>query len=546
MAQREFMMKALESDDDLTPTKVMKYWEQRKALEVSPQKLPTQETYYDKLKDDEDKMEALNDAYYRELKGSVGARAFYEWFKRNNAKQRKSIEDKGKETGKRRKVPEQFRKDMEERRRKREADGTARRDIDPIPEYYTEKVKPWISWREARAYVAAQESNQLMLPANPKTSSMATGFRKSMLVPLVRFQLDVIDMSKTADRSKSFADHGYTKVLNMIDIYSGYTWQMAAKKDTGKNAVEFVERVLGAIEERWDRENVQSSIEIKTDNGASFSDAEFQEPLQALQNWQITFKRANANTPNQMAFIENANREWRNIARRVLEVKSEDLTDAQIRSKPIGARWHGGPGNQAMGAQLREINSLMNKRANTTRANESPSRILEAALEPGQGVDEAGEPRTEEQDKELIERVNASLLKTQAARRRGAVQLKPYKVDDTVRLINAKYLKASTRSNAMKMGPRWSRTIYEITKVRGTTGVPEYRVQPLEDDNGNPIVADGDEHKPSQWYPHDRIQKITAADAPVSDKVRDQATYKIDKDIGGKRYYQDYPFAEER
>jgi hypothetical protein len=59
-----------------------------------------------------------------------------------------------KETGKKRKVPEQFRKDMEERRRKREADGTARREMEPIPEYYTEKVKPWITWREARAYVA--------------------------------------------------------------------------------------------------------------------------------------------------------------------------------------------------------------------------------------------------------------------------------------------------------------------------------------------------------------------------------------------------------
>ena len=35
-------------------------------------------------------MEAVNDAYYRELKGSVGACAFYEWFKRNNARQRKS------------------------------------------------------------------------------------------------------------------------------------------------------------------------------------------------------------------------------------------------------------------------------------------------------------------------------------------------------------------------------------------------------------------------------------------------------------------------
>eukprot|EP01047_Picozoa_sp_COSAG01_P018342 COSAG01_NODE_991_length_12286_cov_4.629605_9_plen_75_part_00 len=64
-----------------------------------------------------------------------------------------------------------------------------------------------------------------------------------------------------------------------------------------------------------------------------------------------------------MTFIENANREWRNIARRVLEVKSEDLSEAQIRSKPIGALWHGGPSNQVLGAQLREINSLMNKRA---------------------------------------------------------------------------------------------------------------------------------------------------------------------------------------
>jgi hypothetical protein len=45
-------------------------------------------------------------------------------------------------------------------------------------------------------------------------------------------------------------------------------------------------------------------------------------------------------------------------------------------------------------------------------------------------------------------------------------------------IMPRKYLKASTRSNAMKMDPRWSRTIYEITKVRGTTGIPEYRVRP--------------------------------------------------------------------
>ena len=32
-------------------------------------------------------------------------------------------------------------------------------------------------------------------------------------------------------------------------MYSGYTWQMAAKKDTGKNAAEFVDRDIEARSE---------------------------------------------------------------------------------------------------------------------------------------------------------------------------------------------------------------------------------------------------------------------------------------------------------
>ena len=47
--------------------------------------------------------------------------------------------------------------------------------------------------------------------------------------------------------------------------------------------------------------------------------------------------------------------------------ESGNLTEAQLKAKPAGARWHGGPTNQALGVQLREINALMNKRPNTTR-----------------------------------------------------------------------------------------------------------------------------------------------------------------------------------
>eukprot|EP01049_Picozoa_sp_SAG25_P001865 SAG25_NODE_89_length_16305_cov_24.431630_5_plen_71_part_00 len=47
-----------------------------------------------------------------------------------------------------------------------------------------------------------------------------------------------------------------------------------------------------------------------------------------------------------------------------------------------------------------------------------------------------------------------------------------------MRLVNAKYVKADLRGNQLKMNPRWSRTVYKIKSVKGTTGagVPHYRV----------------------------------------------------------------------
>lgn len=43
-------------------------------LEVEPRNLPSEAKYYARL--DDEKIEALNDAYYRELKGALGVRAF--------------------------------------------------------------------------------------------------------------------------------------------------------------------------------------------------------------------------------------------------------------------------------------------------------------------------------------------------------------------------------------------------------------------------------------------------------------------------------------
>jgi|EP01047_Picozoa_sp_COSAG01_P066463 hypothetical protein len=61
MSQREFMLKALETDSDRTPKEVLKFWQERKMLEAEPQNLPSEAEYYARL--DDEKMEALNDAY---------------------------------------------------------------------------------------------------------------------------------------------------------------------------------------------------------------------------------------------------------------------------------------------------------------------------------------------------------------------------------------------------------------------------------------------------------------------------------------------------
>jgi hypothetical protein len=47
-----------------------------------------------------------------------------------------------------------------------------------------------------------------------------------------------------------------------------------------------------------------------------------------------------------------------------------------------------------------------------------------------------------------------------------------------------KYLKADLRGNELKMEPRWSRTVYKVKSLKGTTGasVPHYRVEAVSGD----------------------------------------------------------------
>ena len=174
MNKREFMLAALQSDEDLNPRDVQAFWKQKKAIESVEKdaKRKTESQYFADL--DKEQLHALNDGYYTQLRGSVGARGFWEWFKRNNERQKRSLELQGQPTGEIREITRR--------------DGT--------PGIYEYKHTPFVSWRQLRAFVAAQESNQLSRPANKKTESLATTFSKDQLKPLIRYQIDTIVMQK--------------------------------------------------------------------------------------------------------------------------------------------------------------------------------------------------------------------------------------------------------------------------------------------------------------------------------------------------------------
>eukprot|EP01047_Picozoa_sp_COSAG01_P039042 COSAG01_NODE_3203_length_6426_cov_12.431484_5_plen_140_part_01 len=76
------------------------------------------------------------------------------------------------------------------------------------------------------------------------------------------------------------------------DLYSGYTWQRAAKAQNGENAAAFVEKVIDSIEERFGR---FPACVIRSDNGSEFKEGEFQRRLNTL-NKPITFELAPSST----------------------------------------------------------------------------------------------------------------------------------------------------------------------------------------------------------------------------------------------------------
>eukprot|EP01043_Picozoa_sp_COSAG02_P033303 COSAG02_NODE_2266_length_9286_cov_2.788723_3_plen_582_part_00 len=435
----------------------------------------------------EEQQKLLEDVFYRQYKGSLGARGLWEILKQH-PKQQAALND-----GKKR--PEAF-----------------------------------ITWRDMRAWHGAQEVVQKHARANKASRTLVKLPTVESLKPFLRMQIDTIELAQGSSKKdddgawkpgqslsedldkRGLPDQGQRKVYHMVDLATNYSFLAAAPKvdqDSAIRAVtEFIENIRDQFGDgSWPHDE---PFVLISDSGKEYG-RRFQEEVRTFEP-KARFVRNPPGVPNADAYVEGANAIFRRIAKKRAEVTKEKHKGS---SKSYLSRWFGGP----KGEILQEIASLMNTRPVSSLGYQTPADVLAAMM--------AKQP--DEEDKEIVAKAVASKTGT-ARKRRAASIVTAYKRGSSVRRISDKYLKASTRGNVMKQQPQWG-PVQTITKVQARVGVmPRYQLDNVD-----------------EWVPHDRLNPVRdgiVLRPPPS--VNEDPDYLLTKKLPDRVFYRGFPLAEKR
>eukprot|EP01047_Picozoa_sp_COSAG01_P048893 COSAG01_NODE_4795_length_4739_cov_16.309267_3_plen_513_part_00 len=464
--------------------------------------------------------EALDEEYYGFFRGAVGQKTLWTSFNENNEKQKASLSDDNKSA--------------------------------------------WVPWRTLQLYVSEQSTNQLMRDAKTPSKSLAIVPTKSNMVPFKKFMVDSIVM-----RSNRDGRHAY--IVNMIDIYTRYSWQRSIMLNNQmqydqRSTVRAVQEILDSIRDKYGADAIKPGAVLQADNGSEYksgkrkledgdSDDEdldvgyFKREVEQYEpNLRVTYARAYA--ADQQSLIEHKNKEWRRVARQVLFNKDERAAQDKLgKSDKWFSKWYGRTGRH--GRMMSEINAILNSIPSRTLGNISPADFLEALL---------GEPEnaTEAQEfKDMVATANATMVR-EAEKRRKESTAAPLEVGDWVRTVNAKYVKSSLRGNYDKFNPRWSTDVFRVRRRAGGDNYAPYRYQ-LEqidvDDPTAPTTSTKAEMK--VWYNQSEVQhipKTVPREAPhdlmvserpwEDEKITPARKTELESRQRKPKYFKSYPFAE--
>ena len=333
-----------------------------------------------------------------------------------------------------------------------------------------------ISRRDLNVVYNTLESTQLYrnAPALSKTRVKVPSAEE--LQPLARLQADSISLKGTPS-------DGYSGVINIIDIFSQYTWQLPVRTvGSAEAAAAALDAFVAQVKKRFGSWPGYTIV-IQCDNGPEFS-AEWRD---AAQRHGITVQGIPAYSSNTNGDIENANKVWRGVMRRMLANRGDDIS-----------QW---------ASAVPRINEIMNSRPNERTDWLKPSEVLRQSL---QG------------DADLIGKVSRKTV-SRAEARRGPSKVTAFKAGQKVRIIDEAYLTAKLRSNEAKTKPRWSRDVYSVRDngIKGAdsaTMIPEYILEAQEPSDRTQKRLKPPPGEKYRWFTHDLLQPIfgTVVKAPTA------------------------------
>jgi len=337
----------------------------------------------------------------------------------------------------------------------------------------------WISFGALRAWYLKQEITQVMRNAPVMTDTKVRVPTPDELVPMRRMQADSI--SFVGQRSGQ-----YGGLLHVIDLFSQYTWAVPVVTvgSTSNTAAAF-KKILAQVTERYGADALPEEIDLQTDNGPEFG-AAFAKSLPSS----VKLRKIPANTPNKAGAVENSNKVWRGVMRRLLKKEGAALNKWSVYTP--------------------EATEVVNSRPNQTLSVEgrwlAPADVFSKVIKG---------------DTELLEKVRKGIIGS-ANSRRAPGNVTAYEPGTTVRVADASYLKSSLKSNEQKMDPKWSEAVFTVKTIkanRDNTMIPEYLLEAAEDTPETRKLLKPPQGDTTRWHSHDMLQRVYGVPEKVK-KIR--------------------------
>ena len=284
-----------------------------------------------------------------------------------------------------------------------------------------------ITWRGMREWMSKQKSNTLFRRA--PTQHVKRGGLPTRLEFLSQLQVDFLDTGKQA-----FG--GYRYIMVVVDTFTRMLWTCTFRHATlnQDRSVRCMKNILDSIRQLfgggWPTLSNTSRTQIKSDNGAEFG-ADWKREIEAYAPVKVVY--GTPSNPNDQALAENAVGRIRTRLRGYRELYDKNF-----------ARY------------LDRLVAGLNQTPQGPLGYKTPADMLEAVIE------------REDDDLAMLDAVRAR-QRGRASAARGATRVKerPLTVGQRVRLLDLAYVKAGkSRGNTFKFRNRWTRTIYNVLRVR--------------------------------------------------------------------------------